>query len=676
MNSGKCDAKAHHRSTRRAQWCRRDHGTTTHNLQRPKVQREAAFSTVPYLVASLTCDLCSILLSKILFKGVEREADCSRFVSRARVTKTGNKPVKMGFAMLPSIALVLVVVLATKALGFVPLSSSRGIKPTCTPLVLNTMSEDASVQVEPSESSLTYNQTMANGANTAAFQPLSDKPALSTFDITGLDPASIEIVEMETTEVSKQAQDRMFVNMFRGSANYIANHRNTVAVYHIPGGLLDSDDPNLCRDLMNDIALTWLLGMKIVLVVGCRHQIDKRLKDRQTPNGLHVTDQNALRVVKEEAGYVRFEVERQLARALRLHGGTSKENNDGNVVSGNFYSAQPFGILNGVDYMYTGFVRRVEVDKIRQVHNGHDICLLTTLGVSPSGEVFNVDSESLAACVAGALGASKIIFFTEQNIVVRSKDHGGQVQHLRVTDARNLLAYNEVEVEKRGIVQLGKKVIEQEPAVADVLRKVGYSNVALDAGVKRAHIIAPTHGSVLQELYTRDGSGTLISRDLYEGIRRATVDDISGICDLIQPLIQAGTLVDRPRARMEQEIDSYYVYTRENLVVACAQLKRFENSFAEIGCLVVSKDYRSQGRGDAMLGYLERICLKNNVKDVFVLSTQTMEWFVERGFDMVDVPRLPPSRQATYNWDRNSKIYMKHIDGDRELDASELWWNR
>jgi len=594
---------------------------------------------------------------------------------------------------LQSVAIVLAAT-ATQTLGFVSSTPRARAWLSPSPLVaapLNTLSEDARVEVELSVNAV--NQTAkANGAVQPAgsrsvikeinepFQPggeplVKEVPA-STFDILGIDPSSIEIVEMDTEQSAKEAQDRVFVNMFRGSANYIANHRNTMAVYHIPGGLLDSDDPNLCRDLMNDIALTWLLGMKIVLVVGCRHQIDKRIPNRETPNGLHVTDEDELRIVKEEAGYVRFEVERQLARALRLHGGTSKASVDGNVVSGNFYSAQPFGILNGVDYKYTGFVRRVEVDKIRQVHDGHDICLLTTLGVSPSGEVFNVDSESLAACVAGSLGASKIIFFTDRNIVVRNTDHGKQVQHLRVTDARNVLAYNEIEVDKRGIVQVGEMIKEKDPTVLDTLTKVGFGIVALESGVKRAHIIAPTHGSVLQELYTRDGSGTLISRDLYEGIRRATVDDISGICDLIQPLIRAGTLVDRPRAKLEEDIDSYYVYTRDNLVVACAQLKRFENGFAEIGCLVVSRDYRSQGRGDAMLGYLERICLQNEVRDVFVLSTQTMEWFVERGFDRVDVPRLPPSRQATYNWERNSKIYMKHIDDDRELDASELWWNR
>jgi amino-acid N-acetyltransferase len=279
--------------------------------------------------------------------------------------------------------------------------------------------------------------------------------------------------------------------------------------------------------------------------------------------------------------------------------------------------------------------------------------------------------------VAGSLGASKAIFFTERNVMVRSKVHGKQVQHLRLSDAKNVLSFNGIEVEKRGIVLVhGDEVKKQDPSALDTLTKIGWATIAVEAGVKRAHIIAPTHGSVLQELYTRDGSGTLISRDLYEGIRRATVNDISGIVDLIQPLIKMGTLVDRPRDKLEQDIDSYYVYTRDNLVLACAQLKRFENGFAEIGCLVVSKAYRSQGRGDAMLGYLERLCLQNNAPTVFVLSTQTMEWFVERGFDLVGVDRLPPSRQATYNWERNSKIYMKKIADDRDLDASELWWNR
>lgn len=486
-------------------------------------------------------------------------------------------------------------------------------------------------------------------------------------DNLGIDPSSIEIVHF--TDASTDGEHG-FVNMFRGSANYIANHRSTTAVYHIPGGLLEK--PEKFRDLMNDIALTWLLGMKIVLVAGCRHQIDKRVPERVIVNGIVVTDKETLRIIKEEAGYVRFEVERQLARALRMHGTEL----DGNVVSGNFFSAQPFGILDGVDYKFSGFVRRVEVDKIRRLHQTRDVCLMTTLGVSPSGEVFNVNSESLAATVAGALSASKIIFFTEEQVRLRNKEFGNQVQSLRLSDANNLLKYRGVQIQKRGTVLVSNHDPDEDKDVRDMLVRLGWATAALEQGVKRAHILAPTQGALLQELYTRDGSGTLVSRDIYEGIRRANVHDVVGIHELISPLIKMGTLIDRPKAVLEKDIENYYVYTRDNLVVACGQLKKFEDGFAEIGCLVVRPEYRSSGKGDSILGYLERLCLRLGATKVFVLSTQTMEWFIERDFQQVDVEKLPPSRQATYNHERGSKIYMKLIDSDRELDASELWWSR
>jgi amino-acid N-acetyltransferase len=190
------------------------------------------------------------------------------------------------------------------------------------------------------------------------------------------------------------------------------------------------------------------------------------------------------------------------------------------------------------------------------------------------------------------------------------------------------------------------------------------------------HIITPENGSLLQELYTRDGAGTMISGDLYDGIREAKVDDVSAIHQLISPLIAQGALKDRPKSTLEKDIAQYHVYTRDDLVVACGQLKVFEGDYAEIGCMMVSPAYRARGRGDAMLGYLERQCVQRGASILFVLSTQTMEWFVERGFDEVEVEMLPPSRQATYDSDRASKIYMKKITSVRDLDASELFWDR
>ena len=258
----------------------------------------------------------------------------------------------------------------------------------------------------------------------------------------------------------------------------------------------------------------------------------------------------------------------------------------------------------------------------------------------------------------------------------QGKVHGKKIPSFRLSDARALLNYFDLEIDRKGFSTAGPGMEGLDSGAVDMLHKVGWSIQAIQQGVKRAHIISPKHGALLQELYTRNGSGTLISGDLYEGIRQAKLSDVSGIYDLILPLIKMGTLVDRPKDKLEKEIDTYYIYTRDNLIVACGQLKQFEDGFAEIGCLVVNKDYRSGGRGDAMLGYLERMCVVHGCVSIFVLSTQTMEWFVERGFEEVGVDRLPPSRQATYNHDRNSKIYIKKIENIRDLDASELWWNR
>jgi amino-acid N-acetyltransferase len=238
---------------------------------------------------------------------------------------------------------------------------------------------------------------------------MSSLDAEEIVGVLGIDPNDVVVVNKNLTtsqekpvvlSVSEMFRNSHFVDMFRGSANYIANHRNSLMVFHIPGDWIDHPDPKIFRDLMNDISLTWLLGVKIVIVAGCRYQVEKRIgPNRKRHLGMVVTDPESLRVVKEEAGYVRFEVERQLARSLQ--GSRGSKGLDGNVVSGNFFSAQPFGVLHGVDYQFSGFVRRFEADKIHQCHANRDIVLLTTLGVSPTGEVFNVNSEYLAAYAGG-----------------------------------------------------------------------------------------------------------------------------------------------------------------------------------------------------------------------------------------------------------------------------------
>jgi amino-acid N-acetyltransferase len=280
----------------------------------------------------------------------------------------------------------------------------------------------------------------------------------------------------------------------------------------------------------------------------------------------------------------------------------------------------------------------------------------------------------LAAFAGGQLGASKVIYFLEQDAALRHKIHGSNIPHMRVNDGRKLLDLNGVRTETKGFVYTDNCPFKG--AEKNLLIKMGWGMIALDAGVKRVHLISPENGQLLQELYTRDGAGTMISGDLYDGIHKATVEDATAIHDLITPLVDKGILIERTKADLERDINQYHIYTRDGLVVACGQLKIFENGYAEIGCMVVSPAYRAKGRGDAMLGYLERLAVQAGSTILFVLSTQTMEWFIERGFDAVGVNALPPSRQATYNHVRASKIYMKKITSVRDLDASELFWDR
>jgi len=273
------------------------------------------------------------------------------------------------------------------------------------------------------------------------------------------------------------------------------------------------------------------------------------------------------------------------------------------------------------------------------------------------------------------LGANKIIYFLGRDAALKHKIHGSIIPHLRVNDGRKLLEFNGVRMETKGFVYFDNCPFDHG-AERLFLTKMGWGMNALEAGVKRVHLISPNDGGLLQELYTRDGSGTMISGDLYDGINRATVDDVTAIYDVITPLVEKGILVERTKAELERDIELYHVYTRDGLLVASGQLKMFEDGYAEIGCLVVNPLYRAKGRGDAMLGYLGRLCVEAGATNLFVLSTQAMEWFIERGFDEVGVDLLPPSRQATYNYNRGSKIYMKKINSVRDLDANELFWYR
>jgi amino-acid N-acetyltransferase len=433
-----------------------------------------------------------------------------------------------------------------------------------------------------------------------------------------------------------------FVRSFRAAAPYVHAFRGRTFVV-VFGGEMVSDGQFTA--LAHDLALLNSLGVRLVLVHGARPQIESRLATHDLrpryEQGWRVTDAAALGAVKEAVGRLRLDIEAGLSMGLA----NTPMAGAGLVVgSGNFLRARPLGVRGGVDYEYTGEVRSVDADGIRGRLDAGEVVLLSPTGYSPTGELFNLRAEEVAAAAAGALRADKLLFLVDNQGLT---DIHGQLQ------------------QQVGLDEVRQALELRQDLPGEIALHLRTALSASEAGVPRVHLISRHRdGAILQELFTRDGVGTLIAADRYEETRPATADDIGGILELIGPLEADGTLVRRGRERLEAEVDRFLVMERDRTVVATAALYPFpEAAVAELACLAVHGDYRGQGRGDALLAEAEARARDWGLSALFVLTTRAEHWFRERGFIEAGLDALPVDRQGLYNLDRNSKVFWKDLPG-------------
>ena len=436
-------------------------------------------------------------------------------------------------------------------------------------------------------------------------------------------------------------QQSTFVNWFRNSSPYIHAHRKRTFVIFFSGNAVGEPEFD---NLIHDFALLRSLGVRLVLVHGIRPQIDERLLQQGgTPkfhHHLRITDATTLRYVKQAAGLVRVEIEALLSMGVS---GSPMAGAKIRVTSGNFVTAKPLGVLDGIDYCYTGQVRRIDADAIHQQLDLNSVVLISPIGYSPSGEVFNLSAEEVATEVAIALRAEKLILLTEDSC--QSPDNQQPIQQLTTQQAEALL--------------------QAEPGLPEaVTRSLRAATQSCAKGVQRAHLInRHVDGALLLELFTRDGIGTLISSTAFETIRPASLEDIGGIMDLIKPLEAQGILVKRSREKLEMEVGDYIVIERDGLIIGCTAFhKMHDGNSAEIACLAVHEDYRRGARGNSLLDYLTQKAKTETIKRLFVRSTQTVHWFVERGFTPCEIDDLPEPMRSAYNFQRNSKVLFKDVD--------------
>ncbi len=432
-----------------------------------------------------------------------------------------------------------------------------------------------------------------------------------------------------------------FVTWFRGTSPYIHAHRGHTFVITFGGEALESSGFD---SLIHDIALLGALGVRVVLVHGARPQIEERLNQRNADmfyeNGIRVTDSEALICVKEAAGAVRVEIEALLSMGVAnspMAGARIR------VASGNFVTARPIGVRHGIDYQHTGRVRRVDVAAIDERLDSGAIVLIPPIGYSPTGEVFNLTAAETASEVAVAIGADKLIALVEGK---------------GLRDQR------------RGIISSltpaeGEKLLKRRKSLSEDLRQ--HLAAAIDScrrGVRRCHLIRRDQdGALLSELFTRDGAGTLISGDDYQHLRAARIDDVIGILELLRPLEESGALVRRSRELLETEIDRFVVIDRDGMIIGCAALYPYpDEQVGELACLAVHDDYRGRDVGQQLLDAVQRIAREQHLRRLVVLTTQTSQWFQERGFRPASLSDLPHPKRDLYNYRRNSKIFIKPLD--------------
>ena len=433
--------------------------------------------------------------------------------------------------------------------------------------------------------------------------------------------------------------DAQFVAWFRSVAPYFHAFRGRTFVIAF-GGEVVADGKFV--SLAHDINLLQSAGIRLVLVHGSRPQIEALLKRRDErsryQDGVRITDPVALECVKEAAGVLRVEIEALLSQGLPnspMAGAAI------NTVSGNFITAQPYGVHSGVDFQYTGTVRKVDMPAISSCLDAGNIVIISSLGYSPTGEVFNLSMEDVAVATAKALAADKLIFLTDEP--VRGK-RGRVISELSAKEAERLLA-------------------RSKRLSPDTRLYLQHATEAVRGGVPRAHLVSHhVDGSLLIELFTHEGSGAMLTADKLEKLREATIDDVGGILRLIEPLEADGTLVFRGRELLEQEIQRFIVIEHDGIIVGCAALYPFPSGKeAELAALAVRPESRRLGYGEKLVDQVSAEAKRRGLKRLFVLTTLATHWFIERGFSESDIDALPEARRSLYNLQRRSKVLIKAV---------------
>jgi len=412
---------------------------------------------------------------------------------------------------------------------------------------------------------------------------------------------------------------------------YVPRFREKVFVIAIDGAIVE--DENI-QNILLDIALLRSLRIEVALVHGAGHQI-RRLAEQtgQTPSnvdGTGVTDSVTLQLALTAANRITHELLEGLAA------------NDLRGACGNALVAHPAGILQGVDHMFTGRVERVDTVLLRALLEQDIVPVIPPLGCDGEGHTYRLNSDAVAVEVAGALRAVKLVYLTTQAGI-----------HLGPELLRQLTVEEAEEILKKRRDELAPSAVS----------KLNYAMRAARGGVPRVHIIdGRVEEGLLAEVFSNEGIGTLVHANEYQALRRAQKKDGRAIYNLIQSGIENDELLKRTRSEIERQIEDYYVFEIDRNPVGCVALHRYpERKQAEMACVCVDPKHENQGVGAKLMQYAEAQAREDGITQMFCLSTQAVNYFVQKGGYQLATPEaLPPSRRERYERSgRRSQVLTK-----------------
>jgi len=429
------------------------------------------------------------------------------------------------------------------------------------------------------------------------------------------------------------------VDTIRQSFGYVRQFRNAIFVIKIDSAIIR--DPHF-PILIRDVVLLHNAGIKIVLIPGTRMRINEILTSfdisYQTENGVRITSDESIPFVKMAA----FDVSNKLMTLLA--------ENSANAVIGNWIRARAIGVRDGIDFMSTGQIDKVDGASIRKLIDDDMIPIFPNIGWSLTGKPYNISSNELALRISSELGAEKLFFITKHGGISGDglslptsvkQNESGFISQLTAKDAEEMLERSKSSLVKGSDLDL-----------------LSLGTDAARSGVKRVHIVdGRVDGVLLKEIFSNQGLGTMIYTGMFDNIRNATYHDIPDILRITDSLVEKGILIPRSSEQIEEAINDYVVYEVDNTIHGCGALKKHNDS-AEIYSIAVDSSYESMGVGKKIISFLVTRAVEQKFNTLFLLTTQTTDWFINRGFREGTVDDLPEVKREKYNTKRMSRVLL------------------